>query len=113
MQVIVNEQNKAYILKQQVAEGYTIDPKTQVVKNGLVYNKADDAPIAANPTNINNWVPVGTDFSGDIEGLDSRIDTLETFKTNVAKNLDLQSTSGLEYDDNSHLQVKVAPDTDT
>ena len=113
MQVIVNEQNKAYILKQQVAEGYTLDDKTQVVKNGLVYNKADDAPVAANPTNINNWVPVGTDFSGDIDDLDSRIDTLETFKTNVAKNLDLQSTSGLEYDNNSHLQVKVAPDTDT
>lgn len=113
MMVVVNDQNKAYILKQQKSEGYTIDAQKEVVKNGLVYDKSTDNPIPANPTDINNWVPVGTDFSGVIDDLDGRIDTLETFKTNVAKNLDLQSTSGLEYDENSHLQVKVAPDTDT
>lgn len=98
MQVIVNEQNKAYILKQQVAEGYTLDDKTQIVKNGLVYNKADDAPIAANPTDINNWVPVGTDFSGDIGAINDR--------------LDIEDDSGLGYDENNHLQVKIVADTD-
>lgn len=114
MQVIVNEQNKAYILKQQVAEGYTLDDKTQVVKNGLVYNKADDAPIAANPTDINNWVPVGTDFSGDIVDLDRRIDTLEYFNTNVvSKRLAVANDSGLATDANGGLIVKVAPNTDS
>lgn len=113
MQVIVNEQNKAYILKQQIAEGYTIDSKTQVVKNGLVYNKADDAPVAANPTNINNWVPVGTDFSGDIEDLDRRIDTLEYVNTNiVSKRLAVANDSGLTTDANGGLVVKVAPNTE-
>lgn len=113
MQVIVNEQNKAYILKQQVAEGYTLDDKTQVVKNGLVYNKADDAPIAANPTDINNWVPVGTDFSGEISDLDSRIDDLETFKTAVDTRLDIADNSGLTLNPSGGLSVKLAEDTDT
>lgn len=113
MQVIVNEQNKAYILKQQIAEGYTLDDKTQVVKNGLVYNKADDAPIAANPTDINNWVPVGTDFSGDISDLDGRVDTLETFKTAVDARLDIADDSGLALDSLGGLKVNIAEDTDT
>lgn len=113
MQVIVNEQNKAYILKQQVAEGYTLDDKTQVVKNGLVYNKADDAPIAANPTDINNWVSVGTDFSGDISDLGGRIDDLETFKTVVDTRLDIADDSGLTLNSNGGLSVKLAEDTDT
>ena len=113
MQVIVNEQNKAYILKQQVAEGYTLDDKTQVVKNGLVYNKADDAPIAANPTDINNWVPVGTDFSDDISDLDVRIDTLETFKTNVDNKLNIANDSGLTLNSSGGLSVKLAENTDT
>lgn len=113
MQVIVNEQNKAYILKQQVAEGYTLDDNTQVVKNGLVYNKADDAPIAANPTDINNWVPVGTDFSGDISDLGGRIDDLETFKTVVDTRLDIADDSGLTLNSNGGLSVKLAEDTDT
>lgn len=113
MQVIVNEQNKAYILKQQVAEGYTLDDKTQVVKNGLVYNKADDAPIAANPTDINNWVPVGTDFSGDISDLDSRIGTLEYINTNVvSKRLSLANDSGLTTNSDGGLAVKVTPNTE-
>ena len=113
MQVIVNEQNKAYILKQQVAEGYTLDSKTQVVKNGLVYNKADDAPIPANPTNINNWVPVGTDFSGDISDLDDRIDALELINDNVvSKRFDVANNSGLTVDANGALAIKVAPNTD-
>ena len=112
MQVIVNEQNKAYILKQQVAEGYTLDDKTQVVKNGLVYNKADDAPIAANPTDINNWVPVGTDFSGDISSLDGRVDDLETFKTAVDKKLNISDNSALEFDANGALKVKIAENTE-
>lgn len=113
MQVIVNEQNKAYILKQQVAEGYTLDEKTQVIKNGLVYNKADDAPIAANPTDINNWVPVGTDFSGDIADLDGRIDDLETFKNTVDNRLNIADNSTLEFDSNGALKVKIAEDSDT
>lgn len=112
MQVVVNEQNKAYILKQQVAEGYTLDDKTQVVKNGLVYNKADDAPIAANPTDINNWVPVGTDFSGDITSLDSRIDTLELFKDEVTDNLSVKANSGLSFNADHNLQVKLVEDSD-
>lgn len=113
MTVVVNEQNKAYILKQQVAEGYTLDDKTQVVKNGLVYNKADDAPIAANPTDINSWVPVGTDFSGDISDLDGRIDTLETFKTAVDARLSIADDSGLALDSLGGLKVNIAEDTDT
>ena len=112
MQVIVNEQNKAYILKQQVAEGYTLDDKTQVVKNGLVYNKADDAPIAANPTDINNWVPVGTDFSGDIAALDERIDDLETFETSIDTKLNISDNSALGFDSNGGLKVKIAENTD-
>lgn len=113
MQVIVNEQNKAYILKQQIAEGYTLDDKTQVVKNGLVYNKADDAPIAANPTDINNWVPVGTDFSGDISDLDGRIDTLEYINTNVVnKKLSIANDSGLTTNADGGLAVKVTPNTE-
>ena len=111
MQVIVNEQNKAYILKQQVAEGYTLDDKTQVVKNGLVYNKADDAPIAANPTDINNWVPVGTDFSGDISALDGRIDHLETFETAIDTKLNISDNSALGFDENGGLKVKIAENT--
>jgi hypothetical protein len=112
MTVVVNEQNKAYILKQQVAEGYTLDSKTQVVKNGLVYNKADDAPIAANPTDINNWLSVGTDFSGDITGLDSRIDTLELFKDEVTDNLSVKANSGLSFNADHNLQVKLVEDSD-
>ncbi len=103
MQVIVNEQNKAYILKQQVAEGYTLDDKTQVVKNGLVYNKADDAPIAANPTNINNWVPVGTDFSGDISDLSDRVDIVESILDGDVINV---TPSGLELNADT-LRVKI------
>lgn len=103
MQVIVNEQNKAYILKQQVAEGYTLDNKTQVVKNGLVYNKADDAPIAANPTNINNWVPVGTDFSGDISDLSDRVDVVESILDGDVINV---TPSGLELNADT-LRVKI------
>lgn len=103
MQVIVNEQNKAYILKQQVAEGYTLDDKTQVVKNGLVYNKADDAPIAANPTNINNWVPVGTDFSGDISDLSDRVDVVESILDGDVINV---TPSGLELNADT-LRVKI------
>lgn len=103
MQVIVNEQNKAYILKQQVAEGYTLDDKTQVVKNGLVYNKADDAPIAANPTDINNWVPVGTDFSGDISDLSDRVDVVESILDDTVIN---NTPSGLSLTDDT-LRVKI------
>lgn len=103
MQVIVNEQNKAYILKQQVAEGYTLDEKTQVVKNGLVYNKADDAPIAANPTDINNWVPVGTDFSGDISDLSDRVDVVESILDDTVIN---NTPSGLDLTDDT-LRVKI------
>lgn len=112
MQVIVNEQNKAYILKQQVAEGYTLDDKTQVVKNGLVYNKADDAPIAANPTDINNWVPVGTDFSGDISDLSDRVDDIETDVENLTAKLNVSNTSGLSVDDNNALSVKLVADSE-
>lgn len=112
MQVIVNEQNKAYILKQQVAEGYTLDDKTQVVKNGLVYNKADDAPIAANPTDINNWVPVGTDFSGDISDLSDRVDDIETDVENLTAKLNVSNVSGLGVDDNNALSVKLVADSD-
>lgn len=112
MQVIVNEQNKAYILKQQVAEGYTLDDKTQVVKNGLVYNKADDAPIAANPTDINNWVPVGTDFSGDISTLSGRVDDIETDVENLTAKLNVSNVSGLGVDDNNALSVKLVADSD-
>lgn len=111
MIVVVNEQNKAYILKQQVAEGYTLGAD-EVAKNGLVYKSANDAPVAANPTDINNWLSVGTDFSGDIADLDGRIDTLETFKTAVDNRLNVQDASGLAYDENNHLQVKIAPDTE-
>lgn len=103
MQVIVNEQNKAYILKQQVAEGYTLDDKTQVVKNGLVYNKADDAPIAANPTDINNWVPVGTDFSGDISDISDRVDVVESILDDTVIN---NTPSGLELNADT-LRVKI------
>lgn len=103
MQVIVNEQNKAYILKQQVAEGYTLDDKTQVVKNGLVYNKADDAPIAANPTDINNWVPVGTDFSGDISDLSDRVDVVESILDDTVIN---NTPSGLDLTADV-LRVKI------
>lgn len=103
MQVIVNEQNKGYILKQQVAEGYTLDDKTQVVKNGLVYNKADDAPIAANPTDINNWVPVGTDFSGDISDLSDRVDVVESILDDTVIN---NTPSGLSLTDDT-LRVKI------
>lgn len=112
MQVIVNEQNKAYILKQQVAEGYTLDDKTQVVKNGLVYNKADDAPIAANPTDINNWVPVGTDFSGDISDLDGRIDTIDIVIDKINDRLAI-GEEGLEIGEQGQLRVKLAADTET
>lgn len=103
MQVIVNEQNKAYILKQQVAEGYTLDDKTQIVKNGLVYNKADDAPIAANPTVINNWVPVGTDFSGDISDISDRVDDIESI---LDGNVINATPSGLELTTDT-LRVKI------
>lgn len=103
MQVIVNEQNKAYILKQQVAEGYTLDDKTQIVKNGLVYNKADDAPIAANPTDINNWVPVGTDFSGDISNLSDRVDVVESILDDSVIN---STASGLDLTADV-LRVKI------
>lgn len=103
MQVIVNEQNKAYILKQQVAEGYTLDDKTQIVKNGLVYNKADDAPIAANPTDINNWVPVGTDFSGDISDISDRVDVVESILDDSVIN---STASGLDLTADV-LRVKI------
>ena len=113
MQVIVNEQNKAYILKQQVAEGYTLDDKTQVVKNGLVYNKADDAPIAANPTDINNWVPVGTDFSGDISNLSSQIGTLNTNVQSLSTILSNESyDQGWSVNEGGHLKINVAPDSE-
>lgn len=110
MQVIVNEQNKAYILKQQVAEGYTLDDKTQVVKNGLVYNKADDAPIAANPTDINNWVPVGTDFSGDISDLSARIDTIDDYHDIIDTKLAINEESGLKFNDEGGIAVAIVPD---
>lgn len=104
MMVVVNELNKAYILKQ------AIDADGNLLYDGD--NIDTRKPVPADPTDSNNWLPVGTDFSGDIAGLDYRIDTLETFKNGVAASLSLQSTSGLEYDDNAHLQVKIAPNTD-
>ena len=113
MQVIVNEQNKAYILKQQVAEGYTLDDKTQVVKNGLVYNKADDAPIAANPTDINNWVPVGTDFSGDISVITGRIDDIDEQLDTIESRFSLGTNSGLKLEENGSLSVNLLQDSDT
>ena len=113
MQVIVNEKNKAYFLNQQVAEGYTLDDKTQVVKNGLVYNKADDAPIAANPTDINNWVPVGTDFSGDISNLSSQIGTLNTNVQSLSTILSNESyDQGWSVNEGGHLKINVAPDSE-
>lgn len=110
MMVVVNDQNKAYILKQQIADGYNIDATKEIVKNGLVYDKSTDNPIPANPTNINNWVPVGTDFSGDIASLDGRIDHLETFKTAVDTKLNISDNSALGFDANGALKVKIAED---
>ena len=113
MMVVVNDQNKAYILKQQIADGYNIDAEKEIIKNGLVYNKSTDNPIPANPTDINNWVPVGTDFSGDISDLDGRIDTLEYINDNiVSKRLDVSTDSGLTTDTNGALAIKVAPNTE-
>lgn len=103
MMVVVNDQNKAYILKQQKAEGYTIDAQKEVVKNGLVYDKSTDNPIPANPTDINNWVPVGTDFSGDISDLSDRVDVVESILDDTVIN---NTPSGLSLTDDT-LRVKI------
>lgn len=87
MIVVVNETNKAYILKQASDE------------SGLVYDGAG-APVAANPTDINNWVPVGTDFSGDIEDLAQRLDTVEGA-------IEVAEDSGLTKAD-GELAVKIS-----
>lgn len=87
MIVVVNETNKAYILKQASDE------------SGLVYDGAG-APVAANPTDINNWVPVGTDFSGDIEDIAQRLDTVEGA-------IEVAEDSGLTKAD-GELAVKIS-----
>lgn len=112
MMVVVNDQNKAYILKQQIADGYNIDTEKEIVKNGLVYDKSTDNPIPANPTDINNWVPVGTDFSGDISDLSDRVDDIETDVENLTAKLNVSNVSGLGVDDNNALSVKLVADSD-
>lgn len=95
MMVVVNDQNKAYILKQQVADGYTIDEQTEIVKNGLVYDRGTDNPIPANPTKLSNWMPVGSDLSGDISALSGKVDAVES-KLNIAADSGLDATSALK-----------------
>lgn len=100
MMVVVNDQNKAYILKQQVADGYTIDEQTEIVKNGLVYDRGTDNPIPANPTKLSNWMPVGSDLSGDISALSDKVDAVES-KLNIAADSGLDATYA--------LKVKIDP----
>jgi hypothetical protein len=103
MMVVVNDQNKAYILKQQIADGYNIDAQKEIVKNGLVYDKSTDNPIPANPTDINNWVPVGTDFSGDISDISDRVDDIESI---LDGNVINATPSGLDLTTDT-LRVKI------
>jgi hypothetical protein len=65
-------------------------------------------PVPADPTNSNNWLPVGTDFSGDITALDGRIDRLEAFETIVDTKLNISDNSALEFDADGGLKVKIA-----
>ena len=103
MMVVVNEVNKAYILKQAV------DSEGNLLYEGT--NVDTRKPVPADPTVADNWVPVGTDFSGDIADLDGRVDNLETFKTAVDTKLNISNNSALEFDENGALEVKIAKDT--
>lgn len=61
-----------------------------VVEDQQVYMLVD----AANSTSSESWVAVGTDFSGDISGLQARIGVVEG-KVNVAADSGLDATSAL------------------
>lgn len=105
MMVVVNDENKAYILKQAVdSDGNLLYDGTDVDKR---------KPIPADPTIISNWVPVGTDFSGDISELEGRIDHLEDFEDIIDKKLSISDNSGLKFDANGALSIKLAENTDT
>ena len=87
MMVVVNETNTAYILKQAVdADGNLLYEGTDVDKR---------KPIAADPTIFANWVTVGTDFSGDISSLETKVTAVEN-KLQVAANSGLDATSALK-----------------
>lgn len=79
-----------------------------VVETQQVYMLVDDV----NSTNSDSWVPVGTDFSGDISDLSDRVDDVETDVENLTAKLNVSNVSGLGVDDNNALSVKLVADSD-
>lgn len=77
-----------------------------VVETQQVYMLVDDV----NSTNSDSWVPVGTDFSGDISDLSARIDTIDAYHDIIDTKLAIDEESGLKFNDEGGIAVAIVPD---
>ena len=77
-----------------------------VVETQQVYMLVDDV----NSTNSDSWVPVGTDFSGDISDLSARIDTIDAYHNVIDTKLAINEESGLKFNDEGGIAVAIVPD---